>query len=355
MTFKKPNVLVIGSGGVGAIAALSLCLNDKSVVTLVVRSDYDYIKKNGFLIRSKTYGVIENWKPHNVAKSVTDARERFGEFDFIVVTTKNIPDGPVPCEDIIAPAITNNSTIILIQNGIGIEIPMLERFPKNPLLSAVSLIGSTYGDGVVENFFKDHIYLAPFANPNIENSLVDEKVRLFCEIYQNPDETKNKIEVDEEPQRRRWEKLVYNSVMNTTTALVNLDVNRCQMCNANDKLFRPAMVELREIAASEGFIIDEKFQEFFIHIGDGQFYAPSMCVDVRKSQLIEVEIILGNPLKIAEQNGVKTPILSTLYTMLKMLQLRMMEEKGLVKINPEDYNTNSDEYPKIVVEKSFRA
>lgn len=47
---KKPKVLVIGSGGVGAISALSLTTNNKSEVTLVVRSDFELISNNGYSI-----------------------------------------------------------------------------------------------------------------------------------------------------------------------------------------------------------------------------------------------------------------------------------------------------------------
>ena len=53
---SKPKVLVIGSGGVGAISALSLTTNNKSKVTLVVRSDFELISNNGYSIDSCTYG-----------------------------------------------------------------------------------------------------------------------------------------------------------------------------------------------------------------------------------------------------------------------------------------------------------
>ena len=55
-----------------------------------------------------------------------------------MVTTKSLPDVySVP--DIIAPAITKGkTTIVLIQNGLGVEDPIVERFPDNPIVSIVA-------------------------------------------------------------------------------------------------------------------------------------------------------------------------------------------------------------------------
>lgn len=346
-----PKVLVVGSGGVGAIAALSLHLNKKCEVTLVVRSDYEHVVNHGYEIDSVTYGKFMNWKPTHVSKNVHDAYRDHGEFDFIVVTTKNIPDGAITCEDIIRPAVTPKSTtIVLIQNGIDIETPMHEQFPGNVVLSGVSLIGSSNINCKVNNLHKDQLTLGVFENPDdtsdeyIERST--EKLNQFYDLYQNADESINKVTIDKNVKRSRWEKLVYNSVLNTITAIVNLDVNRCQIAVQNEDLFLPAMDEIIAIAASEGVVVDKSQKDKFIHIGDGLFYSPSMCIDQRKGQLMELEIILGNPIKIARKNNVPTPILLVIYHLLHMVQFRIKEKNGLIKINQDDFkNMKSDDYP----------
>lgn len=81
------------------------------------------------------------------------------------------------------------------------------------------------------------------------------------------------------------------------------------------------------------------------------FYSPSMCVDVRKGQLMELEIILGNPMRIAKENNVPTPILSTIYPLLKLVQFRLKEEKKMFEIDKNDFQGNSDDYQKIFSEK----
>ncbi|CUM64560.1 uncharacterized protein PRCAT00002167001 [Priceomyces carsonii] len=345
----KPKVLIVGAGGVGTICALGLTLNDLSDVTLVVRSDYDYVKEHGYTINSVTYGNIEHWRPNHISRTVTEAFKSQGEFDYIVLTTKNIPDGPITCEEIIEPAVTDKTTIILVQNGYGIEVPMIKRFPKNLILSGVSLIGSSNIKCVIENLHKDQIYIGLFKNQNVDPEIGKSRIKDFIEIYQSKDD-KNKVMIDDDVEKRRWEKLIYNAVFNTTTSLVNLDINRCQMNNANDTVFRPAMKEIVAIAASEGVEIASLTLELFLHIGDGLFYSPSMCVDMRKNQLLELEVILGNPLRVAERNGVPTPCLSLLYSLLKMVQFRIKEERGLIKIDKSKFTGNSDEFPRILAE-----
>lgn len=342
----SPKVLVVGSGGVGAVAALSLTLNGKCETTLVVRSDHDKVVAEGYTFRSVTYGNFDNWRPVHVARSVADAATH-GPFDFIVVTTKNIPDGPMTCEDIIRPAVSLQTTIVLIQNGIGIEGPMIQEFPGNVVLSSVTLIGSTNINCEVHNLHKDTMLLSPFNNPNVSAEIAQQKAREFADLYQNADEKVNKVILEESSLQSRWEKLVYNSVFNTICTIVELDVNRCQIFGSNE-LFNKAMNEVVAIAASDGVVIDDSTKEKFMHIGDGLFYSPSMTVDRMKKQYFELEVILGNPLRIAREKNVPCPVLETVYQLLKMVQLKMKEEKGAITINQQDYKgVNSEKYPEI--------
>lgn len=349
-TMAKPKVLIIGSGGVGTISALSLTHNGASDVTLVVRSDYDLIQEKGFSINSCTYGELKGWRPHHVARSAKEAREEFGPFDYILLTTKNVPDGPITCEDIIAPAISNSGkeVIILLQNGIYIEKPMFKRFPGHLILSGVSHIASTSYHGHIDNKGMDAVFLGDFQKPSIHPDSA-EKIQEFISIYHN--HGLNKIQVDEDVQKTRWEKLMYNSVFNPITAIVDLDVNSLQINNANDELIRPAMKEVIAIAKSVGVECDPSIIKKFVHIGDGLFYSPLMCVDMRKKQLMELEVILGNPIRVAKENNVAVPILNVIYSLMKMVQFRLKEERKMFTINHDDFKGNSDDYPKVFAEK----
>lgn len=54
---------MVGSGGVGTMAAYALEKGGKASVTAVLRSNYEAVKENGFSIRSIQHGDIDHWRP----------------------------------------------------------------------------------------------------------------------------------------------------------------------------------------------------------------------------------------------------------------------------------------------------
>jgi ketopantoate reductase len=60
---QASQVLLIGSGGVGTIAALNIESGGKGRVTAVVRSNYDVVHQKGFQIESCDHGVLKDWRP----------------------------------------------------------------------------------------------------------------------------------------------------------------------------------------------------------------------------------------------------------------------------------------------------
>ena len=52
--------------------------------------------------------------------------------------------------------------------------------------------------------------------------------------------------------------------------------------------------------------------------------------------MMEIETIVGNPLREAKKYGVPAPRLETVYHLLKMLQYRIMEKEGLITTDEEN-------------------
>jgi ketopantoate reductase len=59
----KKNVLVIGGGAVGAIAALNLDVGGLAEVTIVLRSNYKAVNESGYNFESCDHGAVKGWKP----------------------------------------------------------------------------------------------------------------------------------------------------------------------------------------------------------------------------------------------------------------------------------------------------
>jgi 2-dehydropantoate 2-reductase len=110
--------------------------------------------------------------------------------------------------DIIAPAVdaSPNATIVLIQNGIGIEDPIKERFPRNPIISSVTYIGVTQNEpGVVYHSGKVQVLISGLFEP-IEGVDTTTPVQLYGDICK-----KGGIDtiMTDDIQNYRWQKLVW--------------------------------------------------------------------------------------------------------------------------------------------------
>ena len=67
-------------------------------------------------------------------------------------------------------------------------------------------------------------------------------------------------------------------------------------------------------------------------------FKPSMCQDFEKGNLMEIENLVGEPVREAEKLNVPAPTLKIVYGIMKGLQLKVKEEKGLWKAEFEPGN-----------------
>jgi 2-dehydropantoate 2-reductase len=290
-TASKARVLIFGTGGVGTIAAYALEAGRKAAVTVICRSNYAAVIKNGFTIDSIEHGRdIKGFSPSMIRNSIPDVnRESLKPYDYLVITTKNIPDIPPSLPDLVAPAITPGKTsILLLQNGINIERPFLKRFPQNTILSGVSLIGATeISSGVVRHDGRDKAYIGVFSssqsNPITHPAPESERqARKFVEMYNASGAVT--WEYDADVPHWRWKKLVYNAAFSSVAALTGLDTGSMRMSRfAIEDLVRPAMLEIMAIAKAAGTELPEDIHEVFIRIDPAEKrYLPSMGVDASK-------------------------------------------------------------------------
>ncbi|PCH07155.1 Dehydrogenase, multihelical [Penicillium occitanis (nom. inval.)] len=331
----KKRILLIGSGGVGTMAAFSLEASGLASVTAVLRSNYEAVSKKGFNIESVDYGTHVGWKPSEVINSVPNvADEAVKPFDYIVVTTKNCPDIEPTVSDIIAPAVTEGHTaIVLIQNGLNIEKPLIKNFPKNVIISGVSLGGTEEkGHGNIIHNDHDVLIVGPFQNPNISSNTALAAAKEFSDIYQ----TSGKVicELNEDVGFVRWRKLVYNACFNPVAAITRMDTSRMRLAKTPiDDLIRPAMWEVWNAAKAAGHELPADHVEKTIEADPFDVWCkPSMLQDAVKGNFIEHMNLVWEPIQEAEKLGVPTPVLKTIFGFCQALQWQTKEAKGLVTL-----------------------
>ena len=125
---QPPQILVFGAGAVGAFyGALLARSSPKSPpsstpapqVSCVCRSNYSAVAKSGFALTSPTHGSW-TWKPTHVFSSPSAAAAARIEWDYILITTKALPDVSDD-SSLITDLVSPRSSIVLIQTGLGVE------------------------------------------------------------------------------------------------------------------------------------------------------------------------------------------------------------------------------------------
>jgi ketopantoate reductase len=181
---------------------------------------------------------------------------------------------------LIRPAVTpGHSTILLLQNGLNIEVPLLEAFPDNVILSGISVCGSSEPEsGVIEHNIHDELSIGPFRDMGNAADRAKDLVARYnaggrCTCH-----------YDSNVAFSRWKKLLYNAVYNPVAALTRLDTGDLQLCpGLIDEVVRPGMKEIQAAAAAYGQEITDEMIEATITTEPIEAHVPpSMLVDVRK-------------------------------------------------------------------------
>lgn len=327
---SKPNILLIGTGGVGTIVAYGINYVGKATLSVVVRRDYETVIKDGYNIDSVDYGSIKGWKPENVFANVEEAAHV--KYDFVVIATKNLPD-ITQLEKLVEPVITPElTTIVLFQNGFDLARPFFAKFPQNICISGVSHIGSHNHGGTITQTQKDKSLVSYFENPNLDKEVQEAKTKEFIALYSND---RNDCTYFPDAKWYRYRKLVYNATLNTVAALSQVDTGRLFLSGGLEAISIPLMKEVIAIAKADGVTLPNDVINAVVHSDDGDWFQPSMLVDVKKGNPIELEVILGNLLTVAKELRVDTPKLSLIYELLKVVQYRLKENSGLFTLPAE--------------------
>lgn len=167
-----------------------------------------------------TFGSY-HFSPSNVFPSITAASKSGISFDYIVVTTKALPDISDDSETI-QEVVGKDSSIVLIQNGVGVEAPHRNRFPNNVILSAVTIVSAAQTEpGVVKQNRWTRISVGPYVDGGVSDGINQEEDSLrkkskvenerFVRLLQEGGIKDAEIYDEKGLQLVRWHKLAVSS------------------------------------------------------------------------------------------------------------------------------------------------
>jgi 2-dehydropantoate 2-reductase len=207
---------LVGAGAVGCFYASRMHKEPHILVSLVCRSNYTAIKANGVTLKTHNFGDY-HFYPEYVFNSVQVAAGTKLHWDYVVVTAKALPD---ISDDslLVAPVVDRDSTIVLIQNGVGVEEPYRRRFTSNPVLSAVTVVSAEQVEqGVIRQNRWTRISTGPYThglwNPDSEATKLGEaKTAEFVKLLQDGGIKDAEIYDERGLQFVRWHKIAVGTL-----------------------------------------------------------------------------------------------------------------------------------------------
>lgn len=330
---SSTHILIVGTGAIGAFYASRLASVSGLQVSTICRSNYSAVKEHGITVASPTYGNT-TFKPtyvfaHQQEASNTKRNENIS-WGYILVTTKVLPELGDPSA-ILDGLIDPQTTIVVLQNGLGIEEPFHKRFPSNPIISAVcrtSVIQNAPGHITHNHWTRTTI--GPYS-PNADEAsskASQDRTTSFAELLHASEIPDVDTYSHTGMQFARWHKTAINAACNPTSVLA--DGPTIQAMALDAELFAFQCAVMNEILAVAENVLGEPVPKelpttewvFNNAKEDGSGSKPSMWTDWAAGRKVELEAIVGEPLRVAQQHGLQDMLPRTqgLHAMLRMKQ-----------------------------------
>lgn len=235
--------------------------------------------------------------------------EDMPQSDVVVVGLKSVNNHLLP--ELLAPIIKEDTVVVLIQNGIGLEADLQAQFPQLHIVAGLAFICSSKTQ-------PGHVVHECYGSINLGNySCPQER---FAEIL--ADFRKAGIQAAEVPYAEaRWKKAVWNMPFNGMTVALNTSTDRLLKNPATRQLIYDQMMEVVGAANALGIhALTKEFADKMMQMTDEMVpYSPSMKLDFDFHRPMEVYYLYTRPIMEARKVGFDMPKLAMLEAELKFI------------------------------------
>ncbi len=301
-------VLIVGAGAIGSFYG-ALLSKAGAEVSVVCRSDYDVVTRRGYKIHSHNLGNW-NFKPAQIVKKTAEFQ---GPADYLILCSKITAD--INRVELIRDAVSSQTVIVFIQNGVEVEQELINAFPNNEVVSGLAFICcNRLEPGVIT-----HLAYGKLTLGNVPSG-VSVKTRHLVDLFNC-----SGIECTglDNIITGRWIKCVWNAPFNPLSVLSG-GLSTEDILQTQETFIREIMQEVCTIATACGHplpnsIIDTNINNTY----DMPPYKTSMLLDFEQGHPMETEVVLGNTVRAAEREGVNCPNLKALYVLMKLRELQI--------------------------------
>ncbi|MEM7797182.1 MAG: putative 2-dehydropantoate 2-reductase [Cyanobacteria bacterium P01_C01_bin.118] len=307
---------IIGTGAIGGYYGARLQQSGCDVHFLL-RSDYDHINQNGLVVKSVDGDIT--LPQVNAYNNSTD----MPPIDVVVIALKTTQNHRLAE---LMPPLSDGAVVLTLQNGLGIEDDIAQLVPPEQIMGGLCFICSNkVGPGQIHHLDYGKIQLGAYSATNQQRELTT----TMMEIAEDLRGAKIPIDVTNDLFIARWRKLVWNVPYNGLSVVLDTTTDEL-MANAESKAtIHTLMTEV--ITAANGWLdhlstadpsrqIPMTWATAMLEATTKMKpYRTSMKIDFDQGRPLEVEAILGNPVRAAAEIGIAVPEMATLYEQVKAL------------------------------------
>ncbi len=296
-------IAVIGSGAVGCFYGARLARAGHDVHFLM-RRDYQAVRARGLTIKSCEGDF-------HVDAQAYDSPDRIGPADLVICALKTTAIDAA--ETLIKPCVGEHSQIIALMNGLGVEERFGNWFGPERIIGGLAFVCINRGEpGVVHHKGYGRVTFG---------HLLDDvaKARWIAELF-----TAAGVEtyVAERLLQARWEKLVWNIPFNSLEISAGGVSTPRILANAGLRGLAETLME-ETVAAGNAdgcsIVAEPLIARMFANTETMGHYKTSMLIDYEQRRPLEVESILGEPVRRAQTAGVAVPCALTQYHLIRFL------------------------------------
>lgn len=301
---------VIGTGAIGGYYGAKLARSGQDVHFLF-HSDYDYVREHGLRVNSGDGGFHLDH-----VNAYQDVRQ-MPKCDVVIVALKTVHEQML--RDMLPPLLADDTVVLLIQNGMGMEQDVEQMVPGVKLAAGLAFICcSKTHPGVI-----DHLDLSGLnvGNYNAPQETID---RMIAEMVSADIDARNVDYLE-----ARWRKLLWNMPFNGLSVALHTDTDALVRNAATRRLLRAMTQEVIEAAHAVGVkgLTDRDADAMIEMTTKMRPYKPSMRLDWDYHRPMEVYYLYTRPIEEARRAGQDMP----LHRMLEA-ELKFMEEEYNRKI-----------------------
>lgn len=303
---------VIGMGAIGGFYGAKLAHAGKEVHFLS-HSDYQYVKERGLQVDSCDGSF------HLPQINAYGAASDMPKCDVVLIGLKTVNNHLLP--ELLPPLLKEDTLVVLIQNGIGVEEDVQKMFPKVQLAAGLAFICSAKTEpGRVNHQCYGYINIGNYSCKQ------QEKIDEVVDDFRKAGVDANEVEYLE----ARWKKAVWNMPFNGMTVALNTQTDILLQHPSTLQLIKDQMMEVIEAAQACGVKnIDESFAEKMIYNTVHMTpYSPSMKLDFDFKRPMEINYLYTRPIEKAREAGYQMRKLEMLEQELRFLESKRLEGKS---------------------------